>query len=51
MLQVVGTKMRPWIEKKMVEYLGEEEKTLVDFIVAKLTNHCSPNDLLGNAAD
>ena len=37
--------MKPWIEKKMVEYLGEEEPTLIDFIITKLQNKCHPNDI------
>jgi RNA-binding protein 25 len=39
--------MRPWVTKKIAEYLGEEEKTLTDFIMTKVAQHCSPTDLLG----
>jgi hypothetical protein len=46
-LQLAETSLRPWIAKKMIEYLGEEEKTLVDFIIAKISNRCDPSDLLG----
>ena len=45
-LQLAETSLRPWIVKKMVEYLGQEEKTLVDFIVAKIHNRCAPTELL-----
>jgi len=43
---IVETKLRPWISKKMVEYLGEEEKTLIDFIISKICGHITPNELL-----
>ncbi|CAN0286341.1 unnamed protein product, partial [Discosporangium mesarthrocarpum] len=33
---IIRSKMRPWVVKKMVDYLGEEEKTLTEFIVTKL---------------
>jgi RNA-binding protein 25 len=38
--------MRPWIIKKIKEYLGEEETVLINFIVTKLSNPCVPDDLL-----
>lgn len=28
--------MRPWINKKIIEYIGEEEATLVDFVCSKV---------------
>ena len=45
-LQIAETSLRPWIVKKMVEYLGEEERTLINFIIAKISNRCEPTDLL-----
>mmetsp|Transcript_21991 Transcript_21991/g.50546 ORF Transcript_21991/g.50546 Transcript_21991/m.50546 type:complete len:149 (-) Transcript_21991:946-1392(-) len=33
---ILADKIKPFISKKMVEYLGEEEPTLVDFIITKL---------------
>lgn len=44
--KIVETTMHPWIVKKMVEYLGEEEKTLISFIIAKLHSRASPDELL-----
>jgi RNA-binding protein 25 len=32
--------------KKIIEYLGEEEETLTNFMVSKLQTHCKPQDLL-----
>lgn len=33
---VLETKLRPFVAKKMLEYLGEEEPSLVEHVVAKL---------------
>ncbi|KAE9613388.1 putative RNA recognition motif domain, PWI domain-containing protein [Lupinus albus] len=32
-------RMRPWISKKIEEFLGEEEKTLIDYIVSSTQEH------------
>lgn len=29
-------RVRPWINKKIIEYIGEEEPTLVDFVCSKV---------------
>lgn len=29
--------IRPWINKKIIEYIGEEEATLVDFVCSKVS--------------
>ncbi|CAK9301208.1 unnamed protein product [Gordionus sp. m RMFG-2023] len=39
-------RIKPWINKKIVEYIGEEELTLVDFICSKLLNNNSPQSIL-----
>lgn len=44
--QIPERKMRPWIAKKIVEYLGEEEKTLIEFILSKVVAHTPPYELL-----
>lgn len=41
-LGIIQAKMRPWIIKKIVEYLGEEEKTLTEFILTKLGQRAPP---------
>jgi RNA-binding protein 25 len=46
-LGLADTSLRPWIVRKIVEYLGEEETTLIEFIVAKVRNRCEPSVLLG----
>uniref|UniRef100_A0A6B2L9W9 PWI domain-containing protein n=1 Tax=Arcella intermedia TaxID=1963864 RepID=A0A6B2L9W9_9EUKA len=44
--QIVEQKMRPWVTKKIVELLDEEEPTLIEYICKKLCDHSSPQDIL-----
>eukprot|EP01122_Echinamoeba_exundans_P010355 TRINITY_DN3861_c0_g2_i1.p1 TRINITY_DN3861_c0_g2~~TRINITY_DN3861_c0_g2_i1.p1 ORF type:complete len:675 (-),score=170.60 TRINITY_DN3861_c0_g2_i1:38-2062(-) len=44
--KIVELKLRPWIAKKMVEYLDEEEATLVDFVCTKLAEREKPQELI-----
>ncbi|OQS07703.1 hypothetical protein THRCLA_00303, partial [Thraustotheca clavata] len=37
--KVVIEKMSPWIKKKIVEYLGEEEDSLLEFLLKQLKAH------------
>ncbi|KAF5177824.1 Rna-binding protein [Thalictrum thalictroides] len=39
-------RMRPWISKKITEFLGEEETTLVDYIVSKTKEHVRASEML-----
>ncbi|KAJ7535852.1 hypothetical protein O6H91_12G048600 [Diphasiastrum complanatum] len=39
-------RMRPWISKKITDFLGEEETTLVDFIVKNTQNHLTAANML-----
>lgn len=39
-------KVRGYVNKKMVELLGEEEETLVGFIIDKLRSHAPPPEML-----
>ncbi|KAL5552903.1 hypothetical protein UlMin_040304 [Ulmus minor] len=39
-------RMRPWISKKITEFLGEEETTLVDYIVSSTQEHVEANRML-----
>lgn len=36
-------RIRPWINKKIIEYIGEEEATLVDFVCSKVSLFLSPS--------
>jgi len=44
--KIIDSKMRPWVKKKIMEYLGEEEQTLIDYICKKLSEHTPPDQLL-----
>ncbi|KAL6900844.1 hypothetical protein ACP4OV_005520 [Aristida adscensionis] len=39
-------RMRPWISKKIIEFLGEEEPTLVDYIVSCTKDHVQAEKML-----
>lgn len=39
-------KIRPWINKKIIEYIGEPEPTLVDFICSKVLAGSSPQGII-----
>lgn len=43
---IVKEKMTPWIAKKIKEYLGEEESTMIEFIENKLNSHTKAEDIL-----
>lgn len=39
-------RIRPWINKKIIEYIGEPEPTLVDFICNKVLAGSLPQTIL-----
>lgn len=39
-------RIKPWINKKIIEYIGEEEATLHDFICSKIQQRTEPGKLL-----
>ena len=39
-------RIKPWINKKIIEYIGEEEATLNDFICSKIQQRTRPDKLL-----
>ncbi|XP_076918751.1 RNA-binding motif protein 25-like isoform X1 [Bidens hawaiensis] len=39
-------RMRPWISKKITEFLGEEEMSLVDYIVSSTQEHVTADEML-----
>ncbi|KAK5852787.1 hypothetical protein PBY51_006628 [Eleginops maclovinus] len=43
-------RVRPWINKKIIEYIGEEEATLVDFVCTKVMAHSMPQSILDDVA-
>jgi RNA-binding protein 25 len=44
--KIVEDKMNGWVKKKIVEYLGEEEQSLINYICKKLNEHTPPDQLL-----
>lgn len=44
--QLMEKKIRPWINKKIIEYIGEPEPTLVDFICSKVLAGSLPQVIL-----
>jgi RNA-binding protein 25 len=43
-------RIRPWINKKITEYIGEEEVALLDFICTKLNAKCNAHSILKDVA-
>ncbi|CAD5121807.1 DgyrCDS10279 [Dimorphilus gyrociliatus] len=43
---LMDKRIRPWVDKKIVEYIGEEEPTLTDFICQKVMARCTPDSIL-----
>lgn len=43
---IIEKKLRPWVKKKVTEYLGAEESGMIDFIIRKVNAHTTPKDLL-----
>jgi RNA-binding protein 25 len=43
-------RIRPWINKKIAEYIGEEELALLDFICNKLQSKSSAQSILDDVA-
>lgn len=39
-------RIKPWINKKIIEYIGEEEESLNEFICAKIQSQTPPEQLL-----
>ena len=38
--------MRSYVTKKVTEFLGEEEPSLINFILTKIKKQCHPTELL-----
>ena len=45
---LMDRRIRPWVNKKIVEYIGEDEPTLSDFICKKVISHSSPSNILAD---
>ena len=44
--QLMEKRIRPWVNKKIQEYIGEPEPTLTEFICSKVLAGSSPNSVL-----
>jgi RNA-binding protein 25 len=38
--------LKSWVNKKIAEYIGGEEETLLEFVVGKVSLHCAPQALV-----
>ncbi|XP_051504073.1 RNA-binding protein 25 [Myxocyprinus asiaticus] len=47
---LMDRRIRPWINKKIIEYIGEEEATLVEFVCSKIMAHSTPEGILDDVA-
>ena len=47
---LMDRRIKPWVNKKIVEYIGEEEPTLTDFICQKVMGNSSPQMILNDIA-
>ncbi|TPX64546.1 hypothetical protein SpCBS45565_g05789 [Spizellomyces sp. 'palustris'] len=43
---IMNSKLRPWIKKKVIEYIGEEEKDLIEFVTELLVKRTSADNML-----
>jgi len=44
--KLIEDKMRPWVTKKILEFLGEEEPTLIEYVCKKLHERSPPQEIL-----
>ena len=43
-------RIKPWVNKKIIEYIGEEEPTLTNFICQKVMAQSPPQHILNDVA-
>lgn len=48
---VIREKLRPFVEKKLVEYLGVQEQLLIEVVEEHLRKHNKPNELVEELAE
>lgn len=42
--------VKPWVSKKITDYIGEEEASLVDFVCEKVASKTDPQKILADIA-
>ncbi|WKY11577.1 hypothetical protein Q1695_003281 [Nippostrongylus brasiliensis] len=47
---LIEQRVRPWVAKKILEFLGEEEVALVNFVCEKVASKTSPDRILSDIA-
>ncbi|XP_045162235.2 RNA-binding protein 25-like isoform X2 [Mercenaria mercenaria] len=47
---LMDKRIKPWVNKKIIEYIGEEEPTLTDFICQKVMAQSPPQNILNDVA-
>ncbi|VDN04888.1 unnamed protein product, partial [Thelazia callipaeda] len=45
---LVEQRVKPWVSKKITDYIGEEEASLVDFVCEKVTSRTDPQKILSD---
>ncbi|CAE8613878.1 unnamed protein product [Polarella glacialis] len=43
---IIEKKLRPWVKKKVTEFLGNEEQGMIEFIMRKVTAQSKPEGIL-----
>ncbi|VDM37034.1 unnamed protein product [Toxocara canis] len=47
---LVDLRVKPWVSKKITDYIGEEEASLVDFVCEKVISKTDPQKILSDIA-
>lgn len=45
--EIIEKVCRPWIAKKIVEYMGTEEQSMINIVIKLLKQKCTDRQLLG----
>jgi len=48
--KLVESKMKPWVSKKIADYLGEEEPMLIKYVLEMLTEHAKASSIIEKLA-
>lgn len=48
---IVHNKIRPYITKKIVEYYGEEDEQMIDYICSRVSERVNPQEILDELSD
>lgn len=47
---LIEKRLKPWINRKISDYIGDEEPSLVSFICEKIASRTEPKKILGDLA-